>query len=237
MARFKLGFRPHLWPTLFTVPAVIFMAGLSVWQLERRTWKWDLIETRQSRIAAPPVKLPQTHPSSAFEYRRVALRGTYLHDRELYLGARSMRSNPGYHILTPMALTGGGVILVNRGWVPLARKDPAKRSAGQIDGEVEIVAHIRFGRKSGWLTPDNEPAKNFWFYVDVPAMTAHAKLKNARTFYVQAAGKSTPGVWPRPVPIRINLPNNHLQYAITWLLLALALGVIYVLYHRRREPA
>ena len=219
------------------IPAVLFMLGLGVWQIERRAWKTDLIETRRTRIASPAVALPQTPDLSKTEYRRVRLRGRFLHDREMYLSGRSWRARLGYHIITPMALSTGGTVLVNRGWVPLKRKDPTTRQAGQIGGAVSIIGHLRAEPRKSRFSPDNAPDKNFWFQIDLPAMVAHAKLTDTRTYYVQAAEPPPPGGWPKPVRIRINLPNDHLKYAITWFLLAAAFAAIYVIYHLRRRPA
>ena len=81
-----------------------------------------------------------------------------------------MNGNAGYHIVTPFAIEGGPVLLVDRGWVPLDRKDPATRSQGQLEGTVSVTGILRPGHQKNWLTPDNEPNKNFWFWIDIPAM-------------------------------------------------------------------
>lgn len=230
----KARFRPRLWPTLITLPAVIVMLGFSGWQLERRAWKHELIALRVARIAAPSVPLPAKPDLERFEYRKVSLRGRYLHSKELYVGARSRRGNLGYHVYTPFAARDGTVVLVNRGWIPLSRKDPGQRRRGQIVGEIELVGHLRIGGRNGAFTPDNVPSDNFWFYVDIPAMADHVGIRKARPFYLQAAGQPPPGGWPRPVGVWIDMPDNHLKYAFTWLALAVGLLVIYLLYHRRR---
>ncbi|MCZ6860616.1 MAG: SURF1 family protein, partial [Alphaproteobacteria bacterium] len=123
----KGRFRPRLWPTLITLSAVIVMLGFSVWQLERRAWKHELIARRVARIAAPSVPLPAKVDPKLFEFRKMSLRGRFLHAKELYVGARSLRSNLGYHVYTPFAANDGTVVLVNRGWIPLARKEPSRR--------------------------------------------------------------------------------------------------------------
>lgn len=231
---FKGRFRPRLWPTLITLSAVTVMLGFSVWQLERRAWKHELIALRVARIAAPSVPLPAKVDLKLFEFRKISLRGRFLHAKELYVGARSLRNNLGYHVYTPFAVNDGTVVLVNRGWIPLARKETSRRRRGQIVGEIELVGHLRIGGRKSAFTPDNVPAENFWFYVDIQAMADHVGVRTPRPFYLQAAGNPPPGGWPRPVAIWINMPDNHLQYAITWLALAVGLLVIYFLYHRRR---
>jgi surfeit locus 1 family protein len=232
----KLRFRPTLWPTLISVPAVIVMIGLCVWQVQRLHWKEGLIAERTSRVAAEPISLPSvgTDPA-AVEYRRVRLEGTFHHDRELFLGARSLNGNVGYHILTPFALTGGGAVLVDRGWVPIERKAPESRAEGQLAGAQTLDGIVRLARGKAWMQPDNEPQSNVWFFVDLPAMAAGTGIDLRTDLYIDAGPAENPGKYPVGGQTRIELPNDHLQYAITWGLLAAALAVIYVLYHLKLE--
>ena len=237
----KLRFRPTLWPTLFSVPTFLVLVALCIWQVQRLHWKEGLIAERESRVAAEPIALPAVGVDPAsLEYSRVHLEGSFLHDKELYLGARSMNGNPGYQILTPFALADGGLVLVDRGWVPIERKAPESRVEGQVAGPQAIDGILRLPRGQAWMQPDNEPGKNMWFFVDLPAMAAVAGAQIRTDLYVDAGPAENPGKYPVGGQTRIEMPNDHLQYAITWGLLALALAVIYVLYHlkleRERKP-
>jgi surfeit locus 1 family protein len=234
-------FRPTLWPTLFSVPVFLVMVGLCIWQVQRLHWKEGLIAERESRVAAEAIALPAVGVDPAgLEYRRVRLEGSFLHDKELYLGARSMNGNPGYQILTPFALADGSLVLVDRGWVPIERKMPESRAEGQVAGPQTIEGIVRLPPHQAWMQPDNEPGKNMWFFVDLPAMAAVAGAQIRTDLYVDAGPAENPGKYPVGGQTRIEMPNDHLQYAITWGLLALALAVIYVLYHlkleRERKP-
>jgi surfeit locus 1 family protein len=232
----KLRFRPTLWPTLFSVPVFIVMIGLCVWQVQRLYWKENLIAERQARVAAEPVALPKVGVDPAsMEYRRVRLEGTFLHDKELFLGARSLNGNVGYRVLTPFALAGGGAILIDRGWVPVERKAPDRRAEGQLAGTRAIDGIVRLAPGKAWMQPDNEPGRNMWFFVDLPAMAAASGVDFRTDLYVDAGPAENPGKYPVGGQTRIELPNDHLQYAITWGLLAAALAVIYVLYHLKLE--
>jgi len=237
----KLRFRPTLWPTLFSVPTFLVLVALCIWQVQRLHWKEGLIAERESRVAAEPIALPAVGVDPAsLEYSRVHLEGSFLHDKELYLGARSMNGNPGYQILTPFALADGGLVLVDRGWVPIERKAPESRVEGQVAGPQAIDGILRLPRGQAWMQPDNEPGKNMWFFVDLPAMATVSGAQIRTDLYVDAGPAQNPGKYPVGGQTRIEIPNDHLQYAITWGLLALALAVIYVVYHlkleRERKP-
>jgi surfeit locus 1 family protein len=132
-------------------------------------------------------------------------------------------------------------VLVDRGWVPVARKAPESRAEGQVAGLQTVDGVARVPPSRAWMQPDNEPANNIWFYVDLPAMAAASGVALRTDLYVDAGPAENPGGYPVGGQTRIELPNDHLQYAITWGLLAVALAVIYVLYHlklerERRQP-
>ena len=132
---------------------------------------------------------------------------------------------------------GGLPILVNRGWVPYERRDPATRAAGQVAGPVVVEGILRReprGGASSWFVPDNSPERNQWFWFDLPAMARAAGVPAFAPFYVEAAAAPNPGGLPIGGQTIVELPSNHLEYAITWYSLAIALAFIYVLWHRQR---
>jgi surfeit locus 1 family protein len=229
-------FRPLLWPTLFAVPTLLLCVGLGVWQVDRLFWKERLIEQRQAAVSAAPVAAPQNlEQALGIEYRRVADEGVFLNDKEIFLGATSEGGGQGYQVLTPLREPSGRIVFVNRGFIPGELKDPAKRILGQTAGPVRVQGLLRLpptGRPN-WFLPDNRPDLNYWFWVDLRAMAAADKLDRVAPFYIDADAAPNPGGWPKGGVTRLALPNNHLQYAVTWFSLAVALIVIYVLFHRR----
>jgi surfeit locus 1 family protein len=236
-------FRPTFWPTVITVPALLVLLGLGTWQVERLYWKEALIAERTARTTAVPIALPEPgaplspEEFADLDYRRATATGQFLHDREMYLAARTMEGSVGYQVVTPLQRTDGSVVLINRGWVPDARKEPAKRAEGQVSGGVTVEGAIRAPGQQHWLQPDNEPPKNLWFWADLPAMAAHAGIAPDRLVpvFLEADSAPNPGGVPIGGQTRVNLPNDHLQYAVTWYALAVGLAVIYVVYHLRRS--
>ena len=224
------------------VPALLAFAiliGLGTWQLERKAWKEGLIATLTERLAAPPSALP---PAPAWpsldgpsdEYRRVAFSGTFEHAKEalIYGAASAFRpdiSGAGYWVFTPARLA-GAIVMVNRGFVPQDRKEAASRAQGQIAGAVEIVGVMRWPDARSWFSPHDDPAHNLWFARD-PKSIADAKgLGAVAPFYIEQESPVPPGGLPQPGKLVVNLRNAHLQYAITWYGLALALVVIFAVY-------
>jgi surfeit locus 1 family protein len=229
------GFRPRLGPTLFTIAAVLLCAGLGVWQLERLEWKRGLIAEREAALSGAPVAPPRSlNEAKALEFHRILTEGVFLHDRELLRVAPGPTGGAGYDVVTPLRQPDGRIILVNRGFVPVARKEPAMRLAGQTQGTVAVSGLLRLppAAKPSWFMPDNSPDRGYWFWMDLPAMAAAGGLTNVAPFYIQADATPNPGGWPKGTTVAAPLANDHLQYAIIWFSLAVAALVIYLLSQR-----
>ncbi len=229
--------RAILWLSVFAAGAFLVLLGLGTWQVQRLFWKEGLIAERHAAVTAPPVDLPLSlEAARPLEYHRVRVTGRLANDRELYLGATSPNGHPGYQVITPLRRADGSSILVNRGFIPQERKAPDSRAAGELDGEVTVTGLLRLppAGKPHWFIPANSPERNYWIYVDVPAMAAAAHVDRVLPFYVDADATPNPGGLPIGGQTPIELPNDHLQYAITWYALAAGLAVIYILFIRRR---
>ena len=230
------GFRPQFWPTLVFVPALAFLISLGMWQLDRLAWKTDLIERIEMRTAAAAMPLPaRLSDPDTFDYRRVTVTGRFLYDREMYLPGRVYRGMAGFHVVTPLDRGyGTAPVLVNRGWVPADRSSLEARPAGQLAGEVTIEGIARTPAAPGRWTPENRPADRIWYYYDLPAMARVAGLSEPLPVYVEAGPAENPGGFPIGGQTRIDFPNNHLGYALSWFAMALGLAVVYCLSQWRR---
>ncbi|HEY3916967.1 MAG TPA: SURF1 family protein [Stellaceae bacterium] len=227
--------RSLLWPTLWSAFGLLLLLGLGSWQVQRLGWKEGLIAQRNAALTAPPVPLPKTlEEARALEFHPVRAEGQFLNDRELYLNAQSLKGDQGFHIVTPFRLEDGSILLVDRGFVPTARQVPATRAAGEIAGPTAVTGLLRLPEPAGWFTPANEPQRNSWFSIDIPAMAQAAGVGSALPFYVDAGKTPNAGGWPQGGQTITELPNDHLQYAITWYALAAALVVVYIRFAQRR---
>ena len=229
-------FRPQFWPTVWSVPALLLLLGLGAWQIQRLSWKEDLIARRTAAVAAPAVPAPQT-PDEArrLEFHHVFADGVFLHAKEIYLGASVGPGTVGYRVLTPLEEPGGQIVFVDRGYIPQELRNAKKRPSGQIPGRVSVAGLLRVppAGRPNWFLPDNRPDRTDWFWIDLGAMAAADKLERVAPFYIEADATPNPGGWPKGGFAGLDLPNRHLQYAITWFSLAVVLIVIYVLHHRR----
>ena len=212
----------------------VVLLGLGTWQVERRAWKLDLIARVDARVHAPvvpapgPADWPRIGPDDA--YRHVTLAGTFLHDRETLVQAVTERGG-GFWVLTPLRRPDGSLVLINRGFVPGDRRDPAGRAVGQVAGETEVTGLLRLTEPKGAFLRSNDPRDDRWYSRDVAAIAAARGLTDVAPYFVDADATPNPGGLPVGGLTVIAFPNNHLVYAITWYGMALMLAgaVVYVL--------
>jgi cytochrome oxidase assembly protein ShyY1 len=241
--------RGLLLPGLFAILGLAILIALGTWQLERRAWKEALIATLRQRLAAPPVALPP--PSSwtgldpdTAEFRRVSFSAEFLpgtrsdeRDREarLYTGGSALRDDvklPGYFAFAPARLPAGAVVVINRGYVANPRPTAATIPSRLPEDAVKLTGVMRWPERPGWFDTTYSAADDLWFVRDHRAMAARLGWGQVAPFYIEleapAAGSPRPGV------LRVNLPNDHLQYALTWYGLALVLVVVFAAWVRGR---
>ncbi len=220
------GRKGLLGPVLFVLVTGGILVSLGVWQLHRLAWKETLIAEIATRTKAPPQPLPDlalwTHLAAPdYAYRHVEFSGRYENDKEalVFYGTGPHDLGPGYLILTPFKLDSGGFVVVNRGFVPadLVKSAHAK---GEIEGETRVTGLMRPPQARNPFTPADEPQKDLFFTRDPAAIASHFGLAPTAPFVVDADAKSSPGTWPIGGMTEIDVPNNHLSYALTWFGLA-----------------
>jgi surfeit locus 1 family protein len=221
--------------------AFVILIALGTWQVERLHWKEGLIAGIEARRTAAPISAEQALQDVAggvdVDYRAIAVSGRFDHAKERYFLATN-DGEPGFYVYTPLTLADGKIIFVNRGFVPEELKDPARRKPGEIDGDVTVtgLARAKLAAKPSFMVPENEPAKNLFFWKDMDAMASSAGIDKTRVlpFFVDAGAAPNPGGYPIGNVTQIDLPNNHLSYAVTWYGLAAAQVVIAAMAMRRK---
>jgi surfeit locus 1 family protein len=234
-------------------PSIVALAGFAVlialgtWQIERKAWKEALIETLTRRAAAEPVALP-THerwaglnPESD-EFRRVIFRAEFIHTLEafVYTVGSALRpdiSGPGYWVFTPARLPDGGLVIVNRGFVPQDRLDTHTRAEGQILNAVDVVGALRWSEPRGLFTPNDDPQRNVWYVRDHRAIAAAKGLGGegmggVAPYFIDQEAPQAPGGLPQSGALNVRLRNDHLQYALTWYGLAVVLAAVFTIWAR-----
>lgn len=222
----------------------VILMSLGFWQLSRRAWKENLVRQAEIARTAAPLRFGQfasatwRREGAASEYHRVRMRGLFKHEKEFHVYA-PYGGGVGWSVITPFVSDDGPVVLVIRGVVPDAQKDPAKRPQAQGTGFTTITGRVRLAEKATWFTPNPDTGKNTWYHRDIDLMTSQVEAmaegpsytrRGIVEFYVEQEGDPAPGGFPRPELAPISIKNDHLGYALTWFGLALVWLVMTCLY-------
>ena len=212
-----------------------------------RWWKRSRSGPRARPTPVGDIPRSATNALGDNEFRRVVIRGRFIHACEFHLFT-PMRNGAGWAIITAFQREGDAVPrdLIIRGLAPDPVRAPAKRMAGQVDGVVELTGRLRADHLKASFVPPNEPVRNNWYSRDMAAMAAAGcggmpmtAAAGAPAFFIEYDGVAPSGGWPKPEPDAVQLRNDHLQYAITWFSLAgVLIGMFaYWLSVQRREKA
>ncbi|MBP7001484.1 SURF1 family protein [Amaricoccus sp.] len=219
--------RRMIGPLIFGLAGVAILIALGVWQLHRLEWKRGVLAEIEARMTAAATDVPASPTEAADEYRHVAVAGT-LEPGEVHVYTSAPPWGVGYRIVAPLRLGDGRRVLLDRGFVPIADKE-APRPPGRIRIEGALLWP---DETDGWTAaPDLD--KNIWLARDVPAMAA--ALGTEPVLIVASATDDPTG--PTPLPVGVNIPNDHLQYALTWFSLAAVWAVMtgYLLWRIKRR--
>jgi cytochrome oxidase assembly protein ShyY1 len=228
--RFGNPNRRLFFPVVIVLVALCVLCGLGFWQIERKAWKENLIAALHERLAATPAPLPAPREwngltQNADEFRRVTARLQFPAGRRAFVfsGTSALRpdiKSPGYFTFVPATLAGGETVVVNAGF-------SADRQSFDLAGTREITGYLRWPEKPSWFVSEHDAAGEVFSARDHRAMAEARGWGNVAPFYIDQEAPAPSADGPRPGPLTVRLPNNHLGYALTWFGLSLGLAAVF----------
>ena len=211
---------------LFLALFITLFCVLGTWQLYRLQWKMELISEITFGLNSTPITYSNSIKKN---YQRVIFDGSYNFKDQIYLYSLNEKGKPGFDVITPFETTTKQIVLVNRGWIPKELKELPEINA--IQGSIKVTGLLRKIYKANIFKPDNDIKGNIWFSVnldDLERFTGN-KFSNFIIYLEDPDVKA-----PLPRKITIDVPNNHLKYAITWYSIAISI-LLYYLYFRKKK--
>ncbi|MFC6688075.1 SURF1 family protein [Jhaorihella thermophila] len=203
--------RPILFLLVFGVTGLAVLVSLGNWQVRRLHWKEGILAEIEARIAADPVPLPTDPDPERDKFLAVTVTGR-MEPGEVRVLVSTRDSGAGYRIIAPFVMQDGRRILIDRGYVPAMDKNTPRAL-----GPMTVIGNLHWPDEIDGFTPEPDREANIWFARDVPALAAEL---GTEPVLVIARSKNDPRVTPLPVDTA-GIPNDHLQYAVTWYGLAL----------------
>ena len=213
---------------LICIPGLLILLWLGSWQLQRLAWKENLINEIVTRLASDPKDMPMSPNSENHNYFMINIDGQ-IQSNSIHVLTSTKKIGPGFRVISPAILRDGSSILIDRGIIPEKDKNLSLGSGGN-----SITGYLLWPNETDYFTPQPNLEKNIWFARDLEKMAnflrtekvliVATKLQQVSNFNVQDP--------------TINIPNNHLQYAITWFSMAilwLAMSVYFFLRNVRKR--
>jgi len=204
------------------------LIALGVWQMQRLAWKEGVLAQIESRINDAPIALPATLDPATDAYLPIQTQGT-LDGNTLRILVSQKDVGAGYRLITALD-TGARRVLVDRGFIPTGAPD-----APLPTGAITVTGNLQWPQEIDGYTPAPDLENNIWFARDVPAM---AEALNTEPVLIVARDITPDEATVTPFPVDTSrIPNDHLQYAITWFSLAAIWLAMSALFLRRRRAA
>ena len=207
----SVNFGKFAFPVLFGLVGSILLVSLGIWQVQRLEWKRAILNEITFKIHSEHVSLPTIPDEATDNFLPVYVKGR-VGEQSLYYLTSQRSWGPGYRVISPLEVE-NRVILLDRGFIP--------------DQLKEVHVNPKFTEVNGNLLWPNEwdkvftpePEKDIWFARELERMS---KVLGTEPLMVVARSTTNedPNITPWPVTTE-GIPNDHLQYAITWFGLAI----------------
>ncbi|UTW54907.1 SURF1 family protein [Kordiimonas sp. SCSIO 12610] len=226
-------FQPGWVVTTLTMIALAVLIGLGSWQASKIGPKTKLIDKIETGLTGESLALPvHLDTPVSEEYKRFYFKGTVHNGIAAKVFAPNTKGKSGYHLYLPVKHQFGRWVMVNWGWIPFDYKGLPELPLGQ---EVNISGVLLTNPKAGSFTPENQPGKNTWYLADIFQLFDHFKLDEFYHFRIVADHQAHLGEFPLGGQVRVDIPNDHFEYMLTWYGLALGLIGVYVAFGIRRS--
>ncbi len=226
------GMKRIIFFVVFGLGGAAILISLCVWQMQRLSWKQGIIAQIQERIVQAPTALPIAPDPIDDKYLVVELEGT-IKPEVLRVLVSQKSAGAGYRLISPF-VSDGRTILLDRGFISVNDKLPEPSA---LENNTLVSGNLHWPDETDGYTPDPDIAKNIWFARDVEKMAAQLGTEPVMVVLRESSALDAK-VTPLPVDTS-RIPNDHLQYAITWALLALiwaAMTTYFLLRSKRDIP-
>ena len=133
----------------------------------------------------------------------------------------------GFKVIVPYEINSSLLVLVDKGWI---RKDKINLIKNTLFNDDIIEGYTKKIREKNLFTPNNNIKEDFLYSVEIDNLKKSLN-KNIYPLLIIQTSKTNKDIIPNDFEVR--LPNNHLQYAITWYGLAI-FTIIFFLYYRKK---
>ena len=212
--------------SLFLI-ALVSLVYLGSWQLHRLEWKTELLNSIKDGQTEGYIEYPYDIKNNDFSYKKSFISGKIDQSKELHFFNINSYGQSGYNIIVPL-LTEGRTVYIDLGWTNFKDINSKEFMFRSLNGELDFKGILIYSKKRRLFSPKPDTIKNSWYLMNIKEMDQFTKLNSEKyifrvveqEYYLDLLNEFT----------AINIPNNHLQYAITWFALAISIAAMYIIY-------
>ncbi|MDA9677608.1 SURF1 family protein [Pelagibacteraceae bacterium] len=212
--------------SLFLI-ALVSLVYLGSWQLHRLEWKTELLNSIKDGQTEDYIEYPFDIKNNDFSYKKSSISGKIDQSKELHFFNINSYGQSGYNIIVPL-LTKGRTVYIDLGWTNFTDINSKEFMFRSLNGELDFKGILIYSKERRLFSPKPDTIKNNWYLMNIKEMDQFTKLNSEKyifrvveqEYYLDLLNEFT----------AINIPNNHLQYAITWFALAISIAAMYIIY-------
>ena len=208
---------------LFVISLLI---TLGFWQLQRLEWKNTLLSKIEDNYNNITIDFPFLESSSQFEYMNSNIDGNYLSEKLMFFYRSNLNGDSGFNVVIPFKTTEGIIVYVDNGWIPFKNKENLDIDFINKSKVYSLSGALIFKKDRKYFTPENDYNENIWYLLNTDEMDSVLDLSSSnyilklidQNYFEEFLIEFNP----------TNIKNNHLQYAVTWFLMALFISIFYI---------
>ena len=207
---------------IFFIFFIFTVLSLGTWQVYRLYLKNNLISDLKNNLKTSSINF---NVDIDKEYTKVLFKKKDLNTK-IFLYHLN-KGEIGFKVIVPYEINSSLLVLVDKGWI---RKDKINLIKNTLFNDDIIEGYTKKIREKNLFTPNNNIKEDFLYSVEIDNLKKSLN-KNIYPLLIIQTSKTNKDIIPNDYEVR--LPNNHLQYAITWYGLAL-FTIIFFLYYRKK---
>ena len=203
---------------LFSFTVVILIFSLGTWQLQRLTWKQELVANVKNSIEQQAINF---QIGKVREFQKVKLAGALLKDN-YFVYRLNEKGEYGFNLISVLKIDPEYFILIQRGWIPKI-EEKYKKNTNKDYVSLEGIAYAL--KEKALFTPENNKNENFFYHIDEKKIRKLLQIKISPFLIIQS---STDQFFDNlKNKQNTSMSNNHLQYAITWFVLGICIIIAF----------
>jgi len=204
---------------IFCLVLSLCLLSLGTWQIYRKEEKETLLKALEKAYTTLPQDADEVETPSLFQ--PLFIKGHFLANKTIFLSAKTHKGKSGVYVLDIFQTQKGQFLLIQRGWSQTTTPSLPLNT-------LTIEGIARVPSPPTYFQPKNTPPTYFW--IDLKALSHELNLP-LLPYYIVSKTSYDPHILPTdPIPFP---SNNHLQYAITWYILAFS--ILFVFFYSRKH--